>query len=1438
MERDDKNDPTITTNPSATVPLQRSAAIDPDLDSVGVENLHQLSDLSIETMAKNGAAATVRQRIGSFNSSRRRHGSGDTARERDGESERKMFHKKFVLAIKLGKKAFKDREEKGRMLSSKPVPYARQHSEILLNGWDKLSPENLFVSLQAYRKKMRREDYIERLWEYRDRAPAKLALIDQFEFVPEGHYVDDNILEMLNNPFQISDEYLDNIEAAIESVKNVLESIDLIESLYPTSKSLTKELVQHMSENHQRRVSALNMWLNNTYALISAIKIAGTAMGVEKMSCVPWPFIEPVEVAGTPLMNSSVTDGDVGSTPESPSTAESDDSPGNSLNKRKVRFESGALSSSPSTSASQLTSPGTSGDSRHMFISTPFSTVDIQASPTSFYRPEVDRILRKSSVLDMIKSRSPALLRPGLKAKYAVAKLELEPVMELGHLVSPHVKHCDVLPLSSDGDVITADQKVQERDAMDGFFTLYPEWQSMKLPSIIPMFVFLARFPLDLTHECLRLRLEQHVDNPSLPIIRQVVHECSETAKVAISVKQSYQYILSPVTKKYAITDELFERNIERFNNDLKEIIEVYFGYVEYGMDTLKKETTAHQLKVFLEEEWSFCKEICPFITGGMAEASKRFCGMCSMLLQWIQNELEQELDRALFNSNPTVFLDSPCSPTNDPFCNIDSDMEHLTDDYCTTAHYRQMLIKTCREIKTLFTRKREWASKALGFAKQLRKDLEISAEFEVKIKSIDLMRVLQSTKHVRVIVPHTANYIILAPDCIKDDKQTLLALLDVTCGREDVAAEASREGYLLLSNTGEDANFWEGEVISVEPKTETTIALSHIGVRGLFLIVAHSSLLSKQRKTFCEVTRDAVELVNEQTTCHQAIAEAWSDLRANAFELAKGVKTAIEHVENQLDSTDLQSLDTDADRKTVKSAYKETLHQCYSFGFEFLQEFNRVAAGCGQKKNEILLSFAEQWIKFVLHHCERGKGTRPRWANPGFDFLSIVIEPSITKFLSDEKFEQLQKDVEEVVKHIIGSSVSGSASMSGSLHTLNKPVSDNHPQRYLSVDGLKSSRQLSTGSNSSSGSKRGVASEPGNLYDRTDSWRSVSSGQSMSSIPGILRRRSGERYTNSPLHTHEGPNYSTDMCPPERAQAAVNLLDHKRDDDLRKKQVIGRVVEGQPHVNVVKINVKRVNFKWQRGVKIGEGAFGKVYTAINVDTNCMMAMKELRFQPNDVQTIKSIADELKTFEGIHHPNLVKYFGIEVHKEEIYIFMEYCNEGTLEEMSKIGLTESLIRRYTRELVIAIEYLHEHNIIHRDIKGANIFLVCNDKLKLGDFGCSAKLKDHTTFPGEMVAMVGTAAFMAPEVVTNKGYGRSADVWSLGCVVVEMVTGKRPWHEMENMHQIMFKVGMGNIPTIPENFHQEGIDFLSRCFQVEPSDRSTASELRGDTFLKIQ
>ncbi|XP_037079140.1 LOW QUALITY PROTEIN: mitogen-activated protein kinase kinase kinase 4-like [Pollicipes pollicipes] len=306
------------------------------------------------------------------------------------------------------------------------------------------------------------------------------------------------------------------------------------------------------------------------------------------------------------------------------------------------------------------------------------------------------------------------------------------------------------------------------------------------------------------------------------------------------------------------------------------------------------------------------------------------------------------------------------------------------------------------------------------------------------------------------------------------------------------------------------------------------------------------------------------------------------------------------------------------------------------------------------------------------------------------------------------------------------------------------------------------------------------------------------------------------------------------------RPAPALNLLPSSGRSELGSP--LGSSASG---LNQLQGSVSPSRLSLDDGFLIGQGRFGRVYTAVNNKTGDLMAMKEIHLQPNDHKTIRSVAEELKILEGINHKHLVKYYGVEIHREEMFIFIEFCGEGTLESLSasvESGLPEHLIRRYTKQLLSAVSCLHSHHIIHRDIKGANVFLTdeCR-RLKLGDFGCSVKIVAHTTMQGEVKGLVGTPAFMAPEVYTRssgEGQGRAADIWSLACCVVEMATGKRPFPELEDTYQIMFRVGMGGSPSLPDKLSEEGRQFLELCFVHDPKKRAQAHRLEDHPFVKVE
>ncbi|KPP66167.1 mitogen-activated protein kinase kinase kinase 3-like [Scleropages formosus] len=263
----------------------------------------------------------------------------------------------------------------------------------------------------------------------------------------------------------------------------------------------------------------------------------------------------------------------------------------------------------------------------------------------------------------------------------------------------------------------------------------------------------------------------------------------------------------------------------------------------------------------------------------------------------------------------------------------------------------------------------------------------------------------------------------------------------------------------------------------------------------------------------------------------------------------------------------------------------------------------------------------------------------------------------------------------------------------------------------------------------------------------------------------------------------------------------------------------------------------------WRRGKLLGQGAFGRVYLCYDVDTGRELAAKQVQFDPDSPETSKEVSAlecEIQLLKNLHHERIVQYYGcLRDHNEKtLTIFMEYMPGGSVKDQLKAygALTENVTRKYTRQILEGMSYLHSNMIVHRDIKGANILRDSVGNVKLGDFGASKRLQTICMSSTGMRSVTGTPYWMSPEVISGEGYGRKADVWSLGCTMVEMLTEKPPWAEYEAMAAIFKIATQPTNPVLPSHTSENARDFLRRIF-VEARHRPSAEELLRHPFLQV-
>ncbi|KAJ4719478.1 Mitogen-activated protein kinase kinase [Melia azedarach] len=264
---------------------------------------------------------------------------------------------------------------------------------------------------------------------------------------------------------------------------------------------------------------------------------------------------------------------------------------------------------------------------------------------------------------------------------------------------------------------------------------------------------------------------------------------------------------------------------------------------------------------------------------------------------------------------------------------------------------------------------------------------------------------------------------------------------------------------------------------------------------------------------------------------------------------------------------------------------------------------------------------------------------------------------------------------------------------------------------------------------------------------------------------------------------------------------------------------------------------------RWRKGELIGCGAFGRVYMGMNLDSGELLAVKQVLIAQNcdskeKAQAhIKELEEEVKLLKDLSHPNIVRYLGTVTEEESLNILLEFVPGGSISSLlGKFGpFPEAVMRAYTKQLLLGLEYLHSNGIMHRDIKGANILVDNKGCIKLADFGASKQVAELATVSGAK-SMKGTPYWMAPEVILQTGHSCSADIWSVGCTVIEMATGKPPWSQQYQEVAALFYIGTTKShPPIPEQLSAEAKDFLLKCLQKEPNLRPTASELLKHPFV---
>lgn len=253
---------------------------------------------------------------------------------------------------------------------------------------------------------------------------------------------------------------------------------------------------------------------------------------------------------------------------------------------------------------------------------------------------------------------------------------------------------------------------------------------------------------------------------------------------------------------------------------------------------------------------------------------------------------------------------------------------------------------------------------------------------------------------------------------------------------------------------------------------------------------------------------------------------------------------------------------------------------------------------------------------------------------------------------------------------------------------------------------------------------------------------------------------------------------------------------------------------------------------------KIGQGGFGRAYVVKSLESGELRVVKQIRFKNMSKEKIAKTMDEIKIMSRLKHFNIIHYRSHVIQNDSLMILMDYADGGDLATLIQgrngKSWNEDIIIDYFVQMCLAVKYMHDRKIIHRDIKASNFFLCKNGIIKLGDFGLSRLLPSTKAM---LDTQIGTPYYLSPEVCKGDEYNMKTDIWSLGIVLYEMCALKHPFLG-RTARDVMQNIINSRTPTIPKYYDLDLQKIVKMMLEKDPDRRPTINDILSMPLIRYK